>query len=360
MNHNYRSIVHLVLFISFLFPALTNSQNVYNGFLKEFYLDRQPSAKAIEMGRGLVAYPEYDFSSWYNPATVGLSETITAQYSSINVPNSSNNEAYFNDFNVSFNSGKYGAIGISANSLAFTEYTTLCVGEPSWKYDMHNLNYAYQPYRNFFTGINLNVLSINTYGSSQTLYPIDIGALKILELPKISRMLQKITLGSSVYNITNVKYNKKYFDSNILQPLPVILRVDTSYNIQYFETMSPISERIVNLLCHFEYENLLNSGLFTTYKAGVDIAFVDLIAFRLGYFTRKIEDDSYPSSIQHQVTYGIGLKFPVSKWSDGLIPINARLEFAFNEQPSLGGFYHMSDLNTFNLSIRWEKPVFNF
>jgi hypothetical protein len=309
------------------------------------------------MGGGLVAYPEYDFSSWYNPATVGLSEKVTTQYSLINIPM---RNSYFNDFTVSYNSGKYGAIGISLNSLAFTEYTNLGTNVPNWKYELNSVNYSYQPVKNFFAGINLNMLSIKTSGNSGTQYPVDIGALKIFELPKSNHLLQKITLGSSLYNINNVKFEMPNYYNNEIQPLPVILRFGASYNIQYFETMNSNSESILNFLCHFEYENLLNSGLFTTYKAGFNINFIEILAIRLGYFTRKIGDDSDPSSIQHQITYGIGLKLPVSKWTGGIIPVNARLECSTIQQPLLGTIDRFYDLNTFNISVRWEKPVFSF
>jgi hypothetical protein len=368
MKLNFVVKVHFVIFISFLFPAISISQNIYNGFLKEFYLDRQPSAKAIEMGRGLVAYPEYEFSSWYNPATIGLSEPVTVNCSYLSPDYSIDGKEYFLDYNASFNSRRYGAIGFSLNSMEL-KIINIIPEDPriSWRYKLYNLNYAYQPVKDFYAGINFDILSIDYYESygynktySQNLYPVDIGVLKIFRVPETNHIVHKITVGSSLYNVTNVKFND--LSNNKTEPLPVILRFGASYNFQYFLTGKPQEEKIINFLGYLEYENLLNSGLFTTYKAGSEIELIDLVSFRLGYFSRKLYEQSgkYSSSEQHQITYGVGLKIPISKLSEGFVPLKVQIEYSPIPQPSFEYYDSMYDLNTFSLSIRWEKPFVNF
>jgi hypothetical protein len=327
MNHHVGVKIKIIFFI-FCISNSAIPQNVYNGFLKEFYLDRQPSVKAIEMGRGLVASPECEFSSWYNPATAGLSEPVTANFSNI----SPTNRIHFLDYGVAFNSGKFGAIGFNISSTVFVSSGFDMQSEEA---ALYNINYAYQPVKNFFAGVNLNILTLKGYPESQSLYPIDIGVLKIFEFPNIKHTVQKLTIGSSLYDINNVKYDYSEIDWSYQFPLPVILRFGASYNFQYFKTLKP-QKRLINLLYHFEIEKLLNSGLFTTYKTGAEISFIDLVSFRLGYFSRKLFDRSYENlpSEQHQITYGIGLKFSFSKWSDGLLPIYMQFEYTTIPQPS--------------------------
>jgi len=369
MKLNFVVKVHFVIFVLFFFPAISLPQNVYDGFAKEFYLGRNPSAKAIEMGLGLVANPEYEFSSRYNPATLGLSEPVTLNYSYLSPDYSIDGKEYFFDYNASYNSGKYGAIGFSQNSMAL-KIINIIPENPhiSWRYKLYNVNYAYQPVKDFYAGINFDILSIDYYESSygynktysQNLYPLDVGILKIFRVPETKHIVQNVTVGSSLYNLTNVKFND--LSNNKSEPLPVILRFGTSYNFQYFLTRKPQEEKIINFLGYLEYENLLNSGLFTTYKAGSEIELIDLVSFRLGYFSRKLYEhsDKYKSSEQHQITYGLGLKIPISKLSEGLVPLKVQIEYAFIPQPSFEYYDSMYDLNTFNISVRWEKPFWNF
>jgi len=312
--------------------------------MKEFYLDRSPSAKAIAMGWGLVAYPEYEFSSWYNPATVGLSEPITANFSYVDA----GRHKYFYDMEASYNSGKFGAFGISKIFLKSGSGSGIPEDCSSWIYDLYTLNYAYQPFKNFFAGINLNLLSIdNIKTSTKTIYPIDLGILKIFEFPDSKHTSQKLTLGSSIYNIMNLKVEKYYTKES--DPLPVILRLGTSYNFLH-KTKIKIGEmKLINFIGQIEIEKLLNSGYYTTYKAGAEITFADALSLRFGYFDRDISPGYDYVVNQHQFTYGAGVKIPFTFLSDELIPFSIRFDYSYCPQPEI-------EVNTFEFSFRWEKP----
>ena len=330
------------LFICLIFSASVYPQNVYNNFMKEFYLDRSPSAKAISMGGGLVAYPEYEFSFWYNPATVGLSEPITTNLSYA----SADEKKYYYDMEASYNSGKFGAFGISKIFLESSYRNGIPDDIRIWIYDLYTLNYAYQPFKSFFAGINLNLLSIdNIQTSTKTIYPIDLGILKIFQFRDSKHISQKLTLGSSIYNIMNVKVENHFTKESY--PLPVILRLGTSYNFLYKTKIKTGEMNLINFIGQIELEKLLNSGYYTTYKAGAGITIADAFSVRIGYFNRNVSFGSDFTTNQHQFNYGAGIKIPFIFLAEELMPFSMRFDYSFCPQP---------EVDTFEFSFRWEKP----
>lgn len=360
-------LVKVLFIIICLLPVISYSQNVYNGFLQEFYLGRQPSAKAEALGRGLVAYPEYEFSSWYNPATIGLSEPVTVNGAYSN-PFYTLDKASYNYIGVTANSGKYGAIGFNRYLMDYGETSFYLNGLTTASY---TINYAYQPIKDFYTGINFNILSINRNtkelysivvgGPSPTmnLYPIDIGVLKIFQIQNTQWTKQKVSVGTSLYNINNVKYD---FDVNQPEPLPVVLRFGASYNLQHTQRKGEFELRTINLYVYSEAEDLLNSKYFTTFRAGAEITSFEIFSARLGYFTQNLNNFGFSANLseQHQFTYGFGLQLPITKITSGRFPVNVRFDYTSLPQPSYIPNTDWKNFNSYSISLRWEKPFFKF
>ena len=345
----------LILFFYLIVSIPVYPQNVYNNFMKEFYLDRSPSAKAISMGGGLVAYPEYEFSSWYNPATVGLSEPITTNFSYV----SADEKKYLYDFNISYNSGRYGAFGFSFVCLNANSGDGIPESSAEWKYNLYNFNYAYQPFKYFFAGINLNILHIDKIIIPQTIFPIDIGIVKIFQLSDSKNYIHKLTLGSALYNLTNVKVDKIISEepyTKMSDPLPVIFRLGASYNFIKNVKIKNGNLKLINFIGQIEIEKLLNSGYYTTYKAGAEITLADAFSFRAGYYDKDFNiGDNYILN-QHQFTYGAGLKIPFIFLPD-FARFNIKFDLSFNPQVAFEGYGRFYNVHTINLSVRWNEPI---
>jgi hypothetical protein len=358
--------VHFVISVIFFLTSVTYSQNVYNGFLQEFYLGRQPSVKAEAMGRGLVAYPEYEFSSWYNPSSVALSDRITA-YGSYSSPYYILKSAYYYYAGASYNSGKYGAIGFNRFYMAEKIIAEKISSPDDIANALYSINYAYQPVNDFYAGINFNILTlrfppiiVTDVNPDQTLYPIDIGVLKIFQIQNTVHTTQKFTVGSSLYNVTNVKYNTA--DANQSETLPVILRLGASYNFQHTQRKGADELKTINLYAYTEVEDLLNSRYNTVFRVGAEVTSLEIFSARLGYFTQNLNNygNSGNLSEQHQVTYGFGLQAPLTKITKGALPLNVRFDYTSLPQPSYSQSTDWKNFNSYSISLRWEKPLFNF
>jgi hypothetical protein len=350
-------------------PVLSSQgpRNTYNFFLQEYFLGRQPSAKAEAMGRGLVAYPEYEYSSWYNPATIGLSETFTANGSYAS-PYYYLDSAHYDYLGVTHNTGKYGAIGFSRYYMSEGLNYVFTDPNDDIKTTLYTLNYACQPVKDLYAGVNFNVLSIhipdiigNPGGSSQTLYPIDIGMMQIFRIQETKNTIQKITLGSSLFNLNNVQYTA--MDVNQSESLPVILRLGASYNFQYTQRISQSHElRTLNLMSHIEIEDVLNSRYCTVIKGGLDLSFLEIFSLRLGYFSQNLNSENYPGNLseQHQITYGFGLQIPLTKITKGNLPLRIKFDYTSLEQPAYANGTDFRNYNSLSISLRWDNPLYKF
>lgn len=345
------NFIYVICFLSFSISSF--SQNVYNGFLSDFYLGRQPSAKAEAMGRGLIAYPEYEFSSWYNPATVSLSDKITVN-GAYSYPYYSYTNAFYNYACVSFNTYKYGAIGFSRYYL----------DESSPKNTLYTLNYAFQIIESFYAGINFNIVSFKFFSAFpegdernllHDLYPIDIGLLKVFQVQKSNHTNQIFTLGSAIYNFTNTKSNA--LDIIHSDPLTVIFRIGAGYNLQYKKRKEKDALNTLNLFVYSEAEDLLNSKYNSVFKIGAEVTSFEIFSARIGFYSQNTGhyDYSYVEPESRKLTFGFGLQAPVSKITKGEVPMKIRLDYTNLPQVvnKPGRIYN--NFQCFSVAVSWDK-----
>jgi len=151
---------------------------------------------------------------------------------------------------------------------------------------------------------------------------LDIGILKNFDFNLFNKR-NSIKLGVAGYNVTNSKLSSEYSEY-YSEPLPVIIRAGVSHRIIFPDKSPDERKDYFSIFTHLEYEKVVNSKLNEVFKIGSEIAWNDIIFFRLGYFNSKIIDGfsvqlgnsvyNEPSVYQSEFTVGGGLKLPVDKW----------------------------------------------
>ena len=347
--------VNFVLFALLVLSGLSYSQNVYDGFLQDFFLGRQPSTKAEAMGRGLVACPEYDFSSWYNPATLGLSDLVTANISYMD-HSYVRNADYFN-LSVTYNAGKYGAFGLNR----YQNNMGIILAGDEMKATLYTLNYANQFIKNFYAGVNFSILDAHmpandgSSGLYQTLFTMDLGLLKVFQIQNTQSTTQKLSIGTAFYNLLNPKYTAA--DPNQPEPLPVTFKLGACYNIQYSKISKPFELKTLDFLVYAEVEDLLNTKYNTAIKTGCEVDLYEFVSVRLGYYTQNINDYGISTnrSTQSQFTYGFGIELPLTKLAKGQIPLSFRLDYANLKPPLFYDNQTVASFNSVSFSMRWAN-----
>ena len=83
--------------------------------------------------------------------------------------------------------------------------------------------------------------------------------------------------------INNTFYGKK-------RRLPSTLKIGASYD---YETKLQLSGfKIFKIMASAEYNDMLNSGLYTYDKLGAEFTFLETLKLRLGYYKEKINENS--------------------------------------------------------------------
>jgi hypothetical protein len=360
------------LFLLLLFSNLSFSQSfnsIYHGFLEELYFDRQPSAKAQSMGGGLSAYTENEFGTYYNPALTSLSEGLT-----VNTSFSSNYKNYidgkFNFQSASYKVKNVGSFGLSRNYLSYqTEYYYYGKIISESYHSIYTLNYSREIFKDFYAGININALTPHFNGQDEprqiigTTYPIDVGILvKIHFLNSSTDISQLMQIGSSLYNLNGVRYddgvglgNTKYY------PLPIIFRLDTSYNVKIKKNNFLKSHEIFSFLGQVELEWVPNSGRFVKIKLGSEVILLNIFSLRGGY----IVGNKYEANVKdiYNLAYGMGLKIPLNLIFQAKSPLTLSIDYVNLKQPPLPNFLTSSEYdeidryNTLSLNLNWS-PTF--
>lgn len=141
----------------------TFSQN-YNGVFPEFFLGRQPSARAEAMGRGLSAVTGDALSYYYNPAGMASLKGLNVN-ASFAGPFYLLDEASYNFLGASYKIEKYGTIGFSRDYFTFGDEVIITdeFGNPTGEtYTPHGqnfrLNLSSEVIKDLYVGANLNLL----------------------------------------------------------------------------------------------------------------------------------------------------------------------------------------------------------
>lgn len=341
----------------------TFSQN-YNGVFPEFFLGRQPSARAEAMGRGLSAVTGDALSYYYNPAG-------TASLKGLNVSGSFASPYYFyeeakyNFFSASYKIDKYGTIGLSRdyfdygfdNEFVITDEYGNVIGTETYDPELtgYRLTLSSEVIKDLYVGANLNLLHSGgkpeltvgneTGGGNNDVFYFDLGAIKSFNIES-KKLDHKFNIGTSLMNATFAEYSS--VDEDQGDPLPVIFRIGAAYNLSVDDKNISPKLNSYNFVANLEYEDLLNSKYYSGFRGGVEFTFLEIISLRAGYFA--IENRSYSTVLDtagnvisyqqvgfnsNEFTYGFGLNIPIRQLTDSKTPLEIKFDYVNLKQPAL-------------------------
>lgn len=364
-----------------LISGLSYSQsNEYNGYLEELFIARQPSPRAEAMGRGHVADNQNDFGSFYNAALTSLSEGLKVN-TSFSHNYYSTDSAFYNYFGASYKLKNIGTFSLSRYHFNYGQeflYTTAYNPEGTGEkyqiyYDIYILNYSREIFKDFYAGLNINLtdnympdISVFAQNSKKIVPSFDIGFLKKINLPVSSNsfLSQSVNLGLSINNFTSAKYTYSDTVSSSDAYLPVIFRFGGSYNLNVKGNSIKKNGNVFSLLAHLEYEKVLNTAKYETYKIGGEVVVWDILALRAGWFSRNANITrsvfSYNLGAFSQFTYGAGVKIPLDVIFNMKTPLSMSIDYVNLELKNRERNYMMGieeqelkNYNTFSINMNW-------
>ncbi len=119
--------------------------------------------------------------------------------------------------------------------------------------------------------------------------------------------------------------------------------------------MDSDSLNTLRLLVLADYQLLLNSDYHSGLHTGLELRFLEMLSFRIGYFIESQYD--YGLAVENEskisdFTYGLGLQIPLNKLSR--IPLNIQFDYTSLAQPSYTKSQTSWDnFSTFTLRLNW-------
>ena len=313
----------------------------YKGEYSFIYDFQQPDARSEAMGKLQGALYDSPLSSLYNPASSSFACGLNLSYNHLQPKFSlGSNDSKHDVFSAGYNFHKYGAAAFSFRQFSFGKviFTNMEHPDGTGEYFIpeifnYTFNYSYSPFRDLSVGFNLNYfVDKQVINKSPTAWIYDFGIMKLFR-QNTETSSSNIILSGSISNITNseIKYNSEYYltamEHVFKNYLPSELRIGAAY--EYENKLQLSGFEIIKAMLACEYNDPVNSKLFTTYKAGVEITLLELLKLRMGYYNEKINDNSVNNNIESlsEFTYGFGLNLPLNKITARRIPIDIQFDY---------------------------------
>jgi len=349
----------------------TFSQN-YNGVFPEFFLGRQPSARAEAMGRGLSAVTGDPLSYYYNPAGMASLKGLNLS-GSFASPYYFYEEAKYNFFSASYKIDKYGTIGLSRdyfdygydNEFVITDEYGNVIGTETYDPELtcYRLTLSSEVIKDLFVGANLNFLHSGGNreltvgneigGGNNDVFYFDLGAIKSFNIES-KKLDHKFNIGTSLMNATFAEYS--FSDADQGDPLPVVFRIGAAYNLSVDDKKISPKLNSYNFVVNFEYEDLLNSKYYSGFHGGLEFTFLEIVALRAGYYTQDLNDQrtSENKNKLSEFTYGFGLNIPVRQLTDSKTPLEVKFDYINLKQPSFTNeFDEWDNFHVYTISLNW-------
>lgn len=342
----------------------------YNGAFYEMYFGRQPSARAEGMGRGLASVTGDAVSYFYNPAGMGSLQGLNLNAGFAGPDYELNNykfdSAYYDYFGASYNIKKYGTIGLSYDYFSYglnlkytrTDENGNIIGTYTYDPDVANyrLTYSLQVIKDFYVGINLNLLHPDliteeftvgneTIGNNEDVFYFDLGAIKSFNINS-KKLTHNINLGTSLINVNSAEYS--ITDAAQADKLPVIFRLGAAYDLSVDDRSIASKLQSYNFLVNIEYEDLFNSKYYGGFHSGFEFTFLEILSLRAGYYSQNVFNTQYEIdtiggelSVTNndktigEFTYGFGINIPIKQLTNGKTPVEIKFDYANLKQPSI-------------------------
>ncbi|MDP4176176.1 MAG: PorV/PorQ family protein [Bacteroidota bacterium] len=303
-------------------------------------MNRTPSPKAEAMGSALASIIDNVATQYYNPAALADVNGLNFAYS-YSSPYYTLKNAGFNYWGLSCNINQRHSVALSTYSFSTGLQYLYPSSSRNTKQDnlatgVYTLSYSLKVTESFFLGTNFNYFYDEVPNGPADkarvkTYPIDLGVLKHIPLYENNNHRQSLSIGSSIRNLNNSHVEL----SGEKQWLPSILRFAISYEYTIFKnTASELDPLSVTAIA--EYQDVLNSGFYTSIKLGGEVRLYDLISLRGGYFRESLDNTSSLNGLDKvsRFTYGFGLYLPLQKIIDKHLPFELIFSYTSLNQAS--------------------------
>jgi hypothetical protein len=349
--------------IILLLILLSNSifAQQYRDFAQEIFFGRLPSAKTEAMGRILTLNFDPYFVSQSNPANLVNTKGVAVFYA-YSSPLYGLKDANYNYAGVSYNNSKIGAFAFNVlrfdYGLTFNqtgEHDPIVIGTFEPTRELYTLTYSNEIKDWFSFGINAN-LFVADFGTDQTFSDtfFELGFSRDFNLIQDSQIKDDLTLGTQLKNIFNQSFTA--IDEAQSDAFPQIFRIGISNFLEYTDREVFEKASLIGLTIGFEYQGLLNSDIRTAYKAGGELALLDIVFLRGGYYNETTMDYGFNSSGKlDEFTYGFGIKLDFEKYITNNFPLVLLFDFVSLEQPSYTTeATSLENFTTFNLIANYR------
>jgi hypothetical protein len=369
--------IYLFIFVAALilnsFPSNGGSY-YYPTFYRGIFYGQPTSSRAAGMGLTTITLGGIE-NVVYNPASIGLEQNIANVYLNYSTGDQIYIGGKYDFFGISYKLNKKLVAGLSRQWWGEKDSPwSVIIGNFDEHVDkrsqqMYTLAGAYEVIPNLQIGLSGNFLidkSVNN-NITNTEFIASLGAIYDTEVVwiKVSNLKnQKIRFAGSFVNLTmKNRIEVTYEDYLHYRDLPINLTLGTSYhaslpfNPDFLSNQKIFRDapKFADLSLHIQFRDVLkgsdktvkntNHENNTSFGIGSEALFMEMIAFRLGYYFEKRPTEFYEGTHwvtknKQGLTFGYGVKVPVNKMTQNRIP--------FNVDVDLVTFKVLNELNTKN------------
>lgn len=303
----------------------------YTGQYSDFFLYRQPSARAEALGRSLVVMKGDIFSYYYNPAgnarlpgiNFGLAHSTPANL----ITKSEILNLAVSTHITGIGTFTLGRINLDYNQKASDSPNSF---EETYvpQYSLYTLGLSRETLPGLFAGLNVNLFQADL-AVKDRIYYSDLGIIYQMGLPSEQRYKHNLNLAASLINLNQASIERD--DSS--WELPAVWRLGTAYELHWLN--NPRWNRLsgINILISAEYFDLLNSKDYSALHLGTEFTFLEILSLRCGYYRSDIPDSPENKEYLEEITYGLGISLPLHKLGWTTKPVTLKVNYVNLDQP---------------------------
>jgi hypothetical protein len=329
--------IFVVIISGFIIYPYCLTQSNFNS------LDTPVDARSIAMGESFVAYSNSSSSSFYNPATLALSEGITSSFSKRYLTWLSRSQnMYYLSWNAALKTS-VGSFGLFYNRFnegegeIRDEYNSY-IGRENVAHHTYGITYAKEVFSHLDAGITLKTyneirtISEIVQGQSRTFTttpPILIDAGIVYHQPGFCSgnvVEDNISSGITFQNFgTDYKINGRY------ERIPRYARLGIAYTLRVKGEREEMLEPF-QFVFTGQYCNHLNAPKIMLderdyWNAGMEATFYEIVFLRMGGIARPYTD-IYGFKGVAALRYGFGINIPIEKLIESTPPFSVCFDFA--------------------------------
>lgn len=348
--------------------ALAQDGAYGTNFQIEYFFGLAPHARNEALGRAGAALPSGTSSIFYNPATLGDVEegNVTASHGAPFFILSSSDYGFVG---ASYRVMKPWVVAVSWHRFAIGQ-TTFEINLGGVRYPVDNpkvdnltLTNAVELLPGLHLGVNVNAFTwhyLNDVPRAAAVH-LDGGLYYDLALPDLpDGACHRVRAGVGVNNasLTRITFSDPA-GTDYTEAFPVILRIGAVYEATVQIGVPGAGGGPLTVRGLVELQDVLNGAFDTALRAGAEAVLYDVVAVRVGGYTRTNDDLGNPvnRSRVSDFTYGFGLRAPIGALTEGRTPITVMLDYTALTPPIINeSAPRMNNRRIFTLGVDWALP----